>query len=869
MERGRRRKLITPWGLFAERSFAWQDEIDQETKARNVERKRINAIHNLQNVAHETKERNAIRRSRAEFTKVIREIRHKTIHVDERFDNDPYAFIWSIFLSYWTAPFRVSWNGKTKSFSLNEYTQTQAFDKFKHTFVKNSDEWEIENGDVLVISALKKVKGERMTQSFAEGPVHCVLTPIRSLWEHSNSRKRSMVLERIAKWLKKTGNAPVPESQMEKLGVNLLTKIVIHDPLGKVYKTYHNEGKRVINFINACSNHVDTWMTDKKDEIEMSQTEMKNMIRNMVRDGKPFICEGHITDPYCLRTQTNLYRARNPMKSYLKEISSLIPNVSLNASTYPKVNEFLLQHRIINAGTLKHDEGFDDHYDLEKAYSQFHISQDYIGFLGNIHQWRSFTASPTMEWLNDHMGIYSGVLDVSIPIARWVGLEDGKRYILGLPMWNFLYRNGCSFHITEGVFGSKFDFRFPDSAFENVEMRDGSINKPFRIWSGQLSSKFTNADRKHYSFACSQAFAPHVASLYPETYYDSEMGMVQVSIPQENVRTRHHIFGFLTEYTRIIMMTEMMKFPIQNLSAVTLDGLYFKGNPPSNLIPQFRAKQKDTMGAGNTPWYIPCSEYNFPSLNEFHTSTALLGAGGSGKTQVILSDSGFNEIVYVSPSHSLGQEKQKEFGVHYATIHRMLGEKCNQNESYKDKYGEPAVVFVDELTQIEGSWIPRLIAMYPNSLIFVAGDIDKNGKHYQTKYSNEIWKPTLPVVAFSNDYRSKTEELKNMKLKLRSFMSGDVNHYDVCVFAKSNYTIVPMRSAVNIYQQGDTWIIGTHKFCKTLPEGIEGKTTHSIQGKTISSGKIFISIYDMFEYSMLYTAMSRAVSHEQLVFVGN
>jgi hypothetical protein len=44
-------------------------------------------------------------------------------------------------------------------------------------------------------------------------------------------------------------------------------------------------------------------------------------------------------------------------------------------------------------------------------------------------------------------------------------------------------------------------------------------------------------------------------------------------------------------------------------------------------------------------------------------------------------------------------------------------------------------------------------------------------------------------------------------------------------------------------------------------------TIHSYQGSTIESGKVFISITNLFEYTMLYTAISRAVNYNQLVFV--
>ena len=44
-------------------------------------------------------------------------------------------------------------------------------------------------------------------------------------------------------------------------------------------------------------------------------------------------------------------------------------------------------------------------------------------------------------------------------------------------------------------------------------------------------------------------------------------------------------------------------------------------------------------------------------------------------------------------------------------------------------------------------------------------------------------------------------------------------------------------------------------------------TTHSFQGQTIEDKKVFISINSCFEYSMLYTAISRVRRISQLVFV--
>ena len=43
-------------------------------------------------------------------------------------------------------------------------------------------------------------------------------------------------------------------------------------------------------------------------------------------------------------------------------------------------------------------------------------------------------------------------------------------------------------------------------------------------------------------------------------------------------------------------------------------------------------------------------------------------------------------------------------------------------------------------------------------------------------------------------------------------------------------------------------------------------TIHSFQGLTIETGKVFICISDIFEYAMIYTAISRCVNMSQIVF---
>jgi hypothetical protein len=92
------------------------------------------------------------------------------------------------------------------------------------------------------------------------------------------------------------------------------------------------------------------------------------------------------------------------------------------------------------------------------------------------------------------------------------------------------------------------------------------------------------------------------------------------------------------------------------------------------------------------------------------------------------------------------------------------------------------------------------------------------------------------------------------------------------------------------FVEGDTCIAGTHRTnAKLLEKGIVSGyykkggyvsdvplpnyekrgsfTIHSYQGKTIEKGNIWIFIDDLFEYAMLYTAVSRAVNMSQIKFV--
>lgn len=767
-----------------------------------------------------------------------------------------------------------------RRFNFANVPQRRAWETFRTLFYDTTDgEFTLPVNARILVYPHRPVQANPIAQAYRDGEDHCFFTPLINLWSQpakssSTQKEHDQILKRVKKIADEYGNNPVPHDDIPAIAKKCNTTIKIFDPLGNELHTFNPSARKLLCLRHTRNNHVEP--TQEQRELrEITYDEAQDLINQNQKEGE-IVIEGSYLDPTRLYTNTEVLEVINPMKPYLDEIRNQLPDLKFNATKYPQVNEYILQSRIINSATLTFNPDYDQHYDLEKAYTQFHTTSFYNGFLGVIHQWRSFTFPPSQSFLDNHIGIYKAKILKPSKLAKMLGMNAGDYLILPSPEWKFHKANGTDFTIVSGVYGSSFDFRFPQSSLQTVKTRLGTSqtktfkasateNKPFRIFAGQCSSKVNEFHKHTYTFRASKSFAGHLASLYKDVDFNEELQIASVNIPLDTVYTKHHLFSFITSYTRIVMMEQMLKLHLENISAVNLDGLYFKGKAPT-FSPCFRPKKpKVENPIGNNPWYVPVNiNEQFPLFTPYNQSSALLGAGGTGKTHTILNDRGFNQILYVSPTHELGKAKQQEFNIPYTTLHRAIGENCR---SYKESYGTPPVMFVDELTQMEASFVNRLLEMYPDTLIFIAGDIDEQGRHFQCKYSNEIWKPTLPCYTFTTDYRSHTEELKRIKVDLRNFMKQDPDTDQVKDYAHTHFQHIPWVDAVLDFKpDNDIWIAGTHKYINKHPFKIH--TTHSYQGKTIEQPKrLFISTDDLFEPTMLYTAISRARSHTQLVFV--
>lgn len=443
--------------------------------------------------------------------------------------------------------------------------------------------------------------------------------------------------------------------------------------------------------------------------------------------------------------------------------------------------------------------------------------------------------------------------------------------------------------LTAGCWGSRFDFDYSDEMLEN---------KRYCIWSGKNGMQF---DSNIYTFKGDKKWCAHLKAELgnDNVFYFAEKALIACKVNNKVSYTRHHILAFITAYTRINMFEIMRKIPSCQLIKVMLDGLYFRGEVPDITIPHKKNKELKIHLGFREFWYYPSTVdvSKWPEYKkDFDGRCVLAGAGGTGKTHTILTDKGFINPHYIVPMHTLGVEIKNKYSVNYDTMHKFIGKGCVSRRDESTLV--PSIILIDELTMHNGDDISKAIDMYPESLIFVAGDIDKkqwfqcrNGNDGQM---NELWMPQdWRYVFFENDFRSLDNELRQFKLDVREqmrlvFTDGGIDDAQrIRQWVVSNYPTIKLEEAIANFKEGDIWIAGTHATNKNLlekgilsgyiknkqivytPEGADKRgsfTIHSFQGLTISDKKVFISM-DNFEYAMFYTAISRVRHFNQLIFV--
>lgn len=298
------------------------------------------------------------------------------------------------------------------------------------------------------------------------------------------------------------------------------------------------------------------------------------------------------------------------------------------------------------------------------------------------------------------------------------------------------------------------------------------------------------------------------------------------------------------------------------------------------------------------------------------------GAGGAGKTYSILNSRIFmkNKIMFSSNCWELIQgttEEFKERGICGLSLPKLTGQMNGQKvEKYDTNYFKYKAI--DELTLNNNKTVETILKQDDGRcFIFLIGDIDFDGFFYQASISKDIFNPSkhsdIQYVKYLKSYRF-DDELNDKLNNIRDFMrKGNKNPYllyqeverqfkdnfytkEQIIFNSEDVGISalkpinekgeckfsePFFKNGSIKQYYNTETKFKNKIYKggRVEEQVENKnitcslfrTIHSYQGRQLNQGnnRIIILLNSLFDYNLLYTALSRARRVSQIVIIND
>jgi hypothetical protein len=312
---------------------------------------------------------------------------------------------------------------------------------------------------------------------------------------------------------------------------------------------------------------------DKQYE-NVTETQLNDIIKN----AEWALIGGSFENPSNVRTVDGAYAVYNKDHELFNKFSTDIGinNYAINAVKTKKLNEFLKEGRIINSAPISLNElpnTMNDikHADLSKAYTQHKNCINYQGFLGKIHHF--VKGNFTIDFIKSHVGMYQFLVTKNNnENLQKLGICIHQIYTLPSPEILYMYDNGVEVKILGGAFGSTFDFEYTDEMLDDIN---------YSIWAGKLGM---DTDHNIFTFKGDAEWASHLKAEIGDdnVKFWSEKGLITIKVPKLSYSTKHHIFAFITAYTRINML-ELMKNIDGKLYKVILDGIYYSGEINNNF----------------------------------------------------------------------------------------------------------------------------------------------------------------------------------------------------------------------------------------------------------------------------------------------
>jgi hypothetical protein len=645
------------------------------------------------------------------------------------------------------------------------------------------------------------INPEKIYQTFRDNEqATCFFDGIERFVKGKDDKNLKPILNKLNKF-KEIYNNGIPEKDIQTVCDQLNITVNINDIFNNDMLNIKpkKQSRGTVKFINSYMNHLDDNKFIDNNEVILINTkkEMKKIIKEYIYNDDIYYYEGTIGDPRKIYTYDKVYKYDNKVNNIIKEFNDSIKinDFTINIKKDKELYDFIKQGVNYNAhlafnrtkdmdmAKIENNKVFIE-YDMKSAYSQYKKSSYYIGF-PNLMTPEIQLENWTVEKCKTHIGYYKIYLK-SINdnnkklIMNEMGLLENKHYVLTSPEILF-YNNFCSFDIISG------SYSFTPYHIELTEEMKTKINdvKPYAIWAGKLNSVITHSVlRTTTTNDMCNVLSNKYDNIKLNKYIDDETKKVECVIRKEYefVNWLGHIGGFITSYTRINVLEQLLKFKHQQIIGFKLDGFIiqksnidYKINENLNLDIWYPAGDKPTKAYFNWGMYI-YDDYQGSIFKqekkEYHKDifnnriSFLVGAGGTGKSHSILEP--LKDTLYLSACWSLCVDKSNEYKVNTMSIHKFVGLGC---EAYMKTHKKPARIFMDEITMFDKKYIKQIINECKYSQIFIAGDIDVYG-YYQCAFKDiNVIKPIKnQIITFTHNYRCKDDILLKRLNDLREYM---------------------------------------------------------------------------------------------------
>jgi hypothetical protein len=544
--------------------------------------------------------------------------------------------------------------------------------------------------------------------------------------------------------------------------------------------------------------------------------------------------------------------------------------------------------------------------DMAAAYANNHLCEQFEGYVGKVTDFRLCTKIHGIGYYN----ITNFRYGIRTPIAfqklnNTMKVYDSSGGVFPSPELKLLVSMGCLFDITCGCWGDRFDFKFDESMMARDDPVDGKKQPPY--YSMYVGACDMHHMRKRISIKNTMDGMAGILAAQPGCIvenYDQGFDYTTVSYPKKSNFNLGHISGFITSYQRICVMQQLMSMQFDTLIRVCTDGIYYEGTEdvkcynafvPKNDKMTFENSPSDSF-ISNRPWEGVCN-------NEFrphHMHVLEAGGGGSGKTHRNLLDKGLVRVAYVAPTYALCRDKANEYGCRTYVKDQLLSDDPVKVDLIRRMVN---VFILDELSMLGAGEVLKLFERYPLAKFYCCGDI---GYQIPPIKATECDASMFHSVnTYTNDFRSKDEAVRQLKLKLRAMIDSKASitemmahvrsvaqtvdvttlksHYKIndyiltgTIVMKNHYTSMfaecenmnkwYVTSTTRAHSCGDI-IISDIKPCDNC-ELRHGYTVNSVQGLTVKSD-LYIDSGSMFSTRLLYTAVSRIQTIDQLYLVDN